>query len=507
MKTIAALFSAVLLAVPLLAQTHSESITVEVVDVPVYVYGANGPIRNLTKGDFELFVNGKRQEIDYFDAIDFTPAPPSAMSGPAPEAAALQPPRDLRERRLFLLIVDTAFSRPVALDRARKAAAAMIEHAAPSDYFAIATFTSKHGVQLAVPFTNNHAVAMRAALALQPSSAHDPLALAMSSNEYAIVQAILNDDTPRAGGGGAGPAAQDPFSSSFLTAGAENSLAPAKRLIEDQMNDFAALAERLRPLQGYKRVILFSEGFNPYLAYMNTRAIDPRLTDAMNGMANSFRSAGAVVDTIDLDPQRGGLMNDALHFIAAETGGQFITHENDVRVALNRIDADSSVGYRLGFRMPTDAKKGDNAIDVKVRNVPLGTRLSFRRGFSTVPATPSNADGLRLADVILNDVPQSGIAPRIAFGQKPYIEVHVPARELLAVSNGVAIQADVLLYVFDAKGMAVEFKEKRLAIPAGAKGDAVLRDALNLPSGKYVAKALLRVGDALGFARQEFAIP
>jgi VWFA-related protein len=501
-----ALLSAVL-AVPLLAQTHSESITVEVVDVPVYVYGANGPIRNLTKGDFELFVNGKRQEIDYFDAIDFTAAAPAAASGPAPEAAAPQPPRDLRERRLFLLIVDTAFSRPAALDRARKATAAMIEHAAPSDYFAIATFTSKHGVQLAVPFTNNHAVAMRAALALQPSSAHDPLALAMSSNEYAIVQAILDDDSPRAGGGGGGPEAKDPFSSGgFLTAEAENSLAPAKRLIEDQMNDFAAIAERLRPLQGYKRVVLFSEGFNPYLAYMNTRAIDPRLIDAMHGMATSFRSAGAVVDTIDLDPQRGGVMNDALHFIAAETGGQFITHENDVHAALNRIEANSAVGYRLGFRMPHDAKKGDNTIDVKVRDVPLGTRLSFRRGFSTVPASPSNADGLRLADVILNDVPQSGIAPRIAFPEKPYITVEVPARELLAVSNGLSVQADVLLYIFDAKGIVVEFKEKRFTIPGDAKGDAVVRDALKLPAGKYVAKALLRVGDSLGFARQEFAL-
>src|SRR5437763_14396402 len=157
------------------------------------------------------------------------------------------------------------------------------------------------------------------------------------------------------------------------------------------MNDFAALAERLRPLQEYKRVILFSEGFNPYLAYANPRAIDPRLMDAMHGMASSFRSAGAVVDTIDLDPHRGGIMNDALHFIAVETGGQFITHENDVRVALNRIEADSAVGYRLGFRMPKDATKGDNTIDVKVRDVPLGTRLSFRRGFSTVPATLSNA--------------------------------------------------------------------------------------------------------------------
>ena len=57
------------------AQTH-ESITVQVVDVPVYVFSQGKPIRNLTKNDFELYVNGKRQSIDYFDPIEF--APPAA---------------------------------------------------------------------------------------------------------------------------------------------------------------------------------------------------------------------------------------------------------------------------------------------------------------------------------------------------------------------------------------------------------------------------------------------
>ena len=55
------------------AQTR-ESITVEVVDVPVYVFSHGKPVRNLTKDDFELFVNGKRQTIDYFDPIEFAPA-------------------------------------------------------------------------------------------------------------------------------------------------------------------------------------------------------------------------------------------------------------------------------------------------------------------------------------------------------------------------------------------------------------------------------------------------
>jgi hypothetical protein len=157
--------------------------------------------------------------------------------------------------------------------------------------------------------------------------------------------------------------------------------------------------------------------------------------------------------------------------------------------------------------MPKSAKKGDNTIDVKVRNVPAGTTLSFRRGFSTTISKPSPGDGLLLADVVLNDVPQNGVAPHIVFAERPYVEVVVPAKQLLAISDGKAVDADVLLYVFDAKRAVVEFKEKKMVVPADAKKDIAIRDALNLPRGSYTVKALLRAGDSLGFAKQDFAIP
>jgi len=505
MKTIA-LLSAAVLTVPLLAQTHSETITVEVIDVPVYVYSANGPIRDLTKADFELLVNGKHQEIDYFDSIEFATAPANAQQAAAQQATAA--PHDVRERRLFLLILDCVFSRPAALDRARKAAIAMIDGAGPSDYFSIATFSVKYGAQLVIPFTNDHAVARRAALALQPSSAHDPLAIAISANEreYAQMIEILNDDS--AGRAGSSSNVVIEMLNGHLSAGGESASMPAKRLIEDQFTDFTTLASRLTELRGYKHVVLMSEGINPNLVYQNELGVDPHLVDAMKKMAAAFRASGAVVDTVDLGPpNRDSIMNDALRLTARETGGQFIQHENDLRVALNRISTASAAGYRLGFKMPHDAKKGDNAIDLKVRNVPSGTRISFRRGFSTTVSQLSSSDGLRLADVILNDVPQTGIAPRIQFGEKPFIEVHLPVRDLLAVNNGVKLDADLLFYVFDAKGAVVEFKQKRIAIPSDAHADIVVRDALKLPKGAYVAKALLRVGDSLGFVKQNFALP
>ena len=491
MNRLIALFGAVVVALSLFAQTHSESITVEVVDVPVYVYNSSGPVQNLTKDDFELFVNGNPQRIDYFDPIDFTAPGAKTAEGTAP-------PRDIRDRRLFLLMFDCAFTRPEALDRARRAAVAMIDAAGPADYFSIATFTSKNGAQLIVPFTNDHDVAKRAAMTLQASSIHDPLAITISANERELAEliAILNDDSPGHRGGG-GAAVDVP------PASADAAAMPKIRLIEDQVSDFTALANRLASFEGYKHVVVMSEGFSPGTAYHESAIMDD-----LKAMSLAFRRAGAFVDAIDIGGTfRDSFQNDVLHLIARETGGQFIERENDLRNALNRISSASAVGYRLGFNMPSNAKKGDNSIELKVRHAPAGTTLSYRRGFSTIASKPSASDGLRLADVILNDVPQDGIAPQIRFAEKPYVEIWLPARLLLAANNNAAVNADVFFYVFDAKKGVVTFKEKRIVIPADAKQEIALRDALKLPSGAYVAKALLRVGDSIGFTKQAFAIP
>jgi VWFA-related protein len=502
MKPRIALFAAVAFAFPLFAQTHSESITVEVVDVPVYVYNANGALQNLTKDDFELYVNGKPQPIDYFDPIDFR-APAKSEAAPVPVV-----PRDIRDRRLFLLILDCAFTRPEALDRARKAAAAMIDASGPADYFSIATFTSRHGAQLLVPFTNDHVVAKRAALALQSSAVHDPLSITISATERenTVLMGLLNGADDRAG---SDASSQDPILQALAgAAAADNARMPAIRLIQDQVTDFSAIAKRLAPFEGYKHVIVMSEGFSPTAAYR-----EPRLMQDLGSMANAFRAAGAVVDTIDVGGTfkegtfRDSFENDALQMMAHETGGQFVQRENNIGKALNRISTASAVGYRLGFNMPKNAKKGDNTIDVKVRNLPAGTTLSFRRGFSTTISKPSAADGLLLADVVLNDMPQNGVAPRIVFAERPYVEVVVPAKQLLATNDGKAVNADVLLYVFDAKRAVVEFKEKKMVVPADAKKDIAIRDALNLPRGAYTLKALLRSGDSLGFSKQDFVIP
>jgi VWFA-related protein len=154
-----------------------EVITVEEVDVPVYVFNANAPIRNLTRDDFQLFVNGKPQPIDYFEMVDFNAAAGSDDTVPGTQR------QDVRTRRLFLLLYDLAFNRPAAYQRAQVAGEEMIERAQPRDFFAVATYGARDGLKLLTPFTRDRAVILRAIHALSPSAAHDPLSLAIAKME------------------------------------------------------------------------------------------------------------------------------------------------------------------------------------------------------------------------------------------------------------------------------------------------------------------------------------
>jgi VWFA-related protein len=481
------------LLLPLAAQAQfQEQISVEVVDVPVYVFGPQGPLTNLTRDDFDLFVNGKRQNIDYFDRIDFTLQPaPSGVEASQPVV-----PRDPRNRRLFLLLFDFSSGNPHAIVRARDGAMAMIRDALPSDYFSVATYSALKGVEFVTPFIVDRDATRRAVTTLRPSEAHDPLELAISNPERLLLEQNAGDH------GAQLPESRHPQEDSLPTelqkmVDGEKQLMkmPGFRLFEDELRDFTLLGSRLAQLDGFKHVLFLSTGFPVALG-------DPQLYRKYEDMQRAFLASNAMIDTVDLtvnDPFSKDMHfgSEGLHGLARDSGGQHIHNENPVDKALARVTTSTMTGYRIGFKMPANAKRGANSIDVKVRDLPKGSTVSFRRGFSGTAPAARSLDALRLSDIVLNDIPQTGIAPAITFRERPFLDVDVPAKALIGSD------AVVLLYVFDAKGVVVDFKQKRVT-SAG-----IFRTKLDLPPGAYVAKALLRIGspESIGLARTAFVIP
>jgi VWFA-related protein len=467
---------AVLVTLNASAQQHRESVTVEVIDVPVYVSRGTTPVAGLTRDDFELYVNGRRQPIEYFDSM-------AAADGSA----------SMRERRLFLLLFDLAFSHPHAIVRAQRAAAAAIEKGGPRDYFAVATYSSRRGIWFAVPFTRDHPALTRAVANLSHSASGDPLSLVLTSAERAS-ELPMADDAMR-------------------DIARERNV----RLAETQVLELGDLAERLAPLDGEKHVVLLTEGYDgreihpydvrkigssgrgreigePRQNAFGGRSFDHKLVNDITSMHQVFQRENVLLHAIDLEGVTATLTsNDALNLLVKGTGGHFVFGQNDPGVALSHLSGKLASGYRLGFR-PVKARSGYNTISVKIRNA-RGTHVNHRQGFFGTPRRGNTHDGVYLADILLNDVPQTGTAAVLALHDRT-LTATIPMRELAAQLPASAT-AELLLYAFDATGTAVLYHRHAVRITDAAEETV----EVTVPEGTRVAKALLRVDGMLGFSR------
>jgi len=469
-----------LLSFPLLAQSHREAITVEVVDVPVHVTRNGVPVEGLTREDFDLFVNGKPQPIEYFDAIG------------GRESA----PVDMRERRLFLLLFDVAASMPHAIERAQKAALQLVSDAPQGDYFAVATYSGRRGVEFAAPFTNDRTALLKAIAQLNTRGDADPLRLVVTAAERNAIEAF---EDPRNIG---------------LDGYRELLDSPRRRAREHRTTSLAEIGERLAQLEGRKHVIFLSQGTpfedNPFAAEqpVSTQSLpgfvgDPNWWRTMEELYRSYQSSGVFLHTLNTNGLRvwlRGTSDDPLRTLSRGTGGRAVNNRNDFTTALADLANTQRSGYLLGFR-PADANRGYNKVVVKVKDLPRGSRVTYRHGFSgTAPHVDFN-DGLYLADVILNDVPQTGIAATLESSNGSLV-AKLPTRTAAAQlgKNGTA---ELLVYIFDEQGVAVDYRRELIDVPANAAQDDTLTLPLTLPPGKYVAKALLRVDGSLGLSRTE----
>jgi len=483
------LFILLTLSLSFHAQQIRDSVTVEVVDVPVFVSRGSTPVQGLRAEDFELYVNGQRQSIDYFDVVS-----------PANEPS-------LRERRLFLIVFDAAFSRPHALVRAQTAASRLIASAPESDLFAVATFTSRAGVQFAAPFTSDRGALQRAIGSLTVSKSGDPLAIVVTPAERASIESFTNDGSAdRADAYLASVREVDRMSAAFIS---EMAMVQIRRRARDQVEAFEELSQRLASLEGQKHVVVMTEGFDgdtsrasfisrmePAPNRIHQPFADSFMYTSLLAMYRTFQQSDVLLHTIDLAGLEMMPAFDGAHYLLpAGTGGTAYTNRNDITGALADLSDQFAIGYRLGFR-PQSVRAGHNSVWVKLRHS-RGLSVRHRLGFSGTPQSADVDEGLYLADVVLNDVPQTGTAAALEVG-KGVLHARIPMQPL-AAQLGEAGVAELLVYVFDQHGKAIAYHERTIAVPSGATGESAFD--IPLPSETKVVKALLRVDESIGFTK------
>lgn len=496
-----------LLSLSLLAQPVRDTVTIEVVDVPVFVTRDEQPLTGLDRDDFELFVNGKRQPIEYFDRV--------GGEGVHPDAAP-----SLRERRLFVLMFDLAFTQAPSIGRAQRAAASVIAQASPNDLFAIATFSARKGVWFSTPFTSDRVALARGIRSLDTSQSGDPLAIVLTPTErlalahWSVGAPDLTDSFNR------GDGVIDRIAGEAIRDIATQQL---RRAVEHQILDLKDLSARLGTLQGQKHVVLLSEGYDgvtssswpgatvrraskatfdqPLGSFASPGSTGMTMVGAyrhLREMSQAFQAHDILLHTLDLKGVHSFVGNDALYVLAKETGGQFLHNRNDLGNALTDLTTSVGNGYVLGFR-PTNAKKKHNTIEVRVKNLPKDAEVRHRRGFSGSPKPFDVNEGLYLADVVLNDVPQTGTAAKLELVSNN-LQVHVPLAPL-AAQLGASGKAELLIYVFGANNIPLGFRKVVVDVPANATGEKAYD--VELPEDAKVVKALLRVDESLGFSKRD----
>ena len=459
MRTSACLLS-IILALPAVSQVRDD-VTVELIEVPVYVTSADGhAVRGLTKDDFELRVNGRVQPVDYFDVIDFGGGqPPSAVRAP-------------RERRLYLLLFDASYTLPAKVVRAQKAAEYALERSNPeTDLFAVATYTLSKGVHFATPFVSDRTAIRRALHTL--SAPADPLGLAMTGVEPAPWSAseIVNDEL--------------------------------LHNVGDTLDEFGDLAHRLAGLEGQKHVLYFSSGFaaevihggdHPVpVSHLSHRGFDAHAIGSYKRLCSAFAAAGVFVDPVDIDgirhqPGKIAAFNsdEGLQLFSDGTGGAYVHNRNDFGPAVDDMMQAQKNVYMLAFNRSNNRA---GTIDVRVKGVPRGTRVSYRQGFGKgEPA--KEVDALQMADILLHDIPQNAFA--IKLDASPSL-----LKADVEFQDG---NLDALFYVFDENGVPVFGSEQR--------GTKHFEQPLKLAPGNYIAKVIARVDKTalLGFARAQFKV-
>ncbi|HSN89045.1 MAG TPA: VWA domain-containing protein, partial [Thermoanaerobaculia bacterium] len=404
---------ALLLAVPLPAasQTFEERAQVTAIEVPVNVVDRDGkPVRGLTAANFEVYDGGDLQKLSAFEVVDLA----ALDREPQPFTEELES----GARRHFLLMFDLSFASPTSILKARMAARDFVLSSLhPTDLAAVATFSLEYGPKLVITFTPDRAQLARAidtlgARRVIDARRTDPLRFLIEPN--------MGDSSLPGGPGSAIELGtqRDQAVLEYLNA-LSNMAERSERTFEvGRISSYSRalgdVAKRLNAVKGRKHVLFFSEGFDSRLLLgRETTDLDTEtdnqniargqnwmvdndarygntgLQNDVNKMLEEFRRADCVIQAVDVGglraigdqrPRASG--QEALFYMANETGGELFKDANNLKEPLERVLERTSVTYLLTFERSDLKTDGSyHKLRVKLKDLPNGTRASHRTGY------------------------------------------------------------------------------------------------------------------------------
>ncbi len=516
------------------------------VEVPVNVIAKDGtPIRGLQVEDFRVLEGRREQEIVAFQAIDLeileTGVSRSEIEAAIPGAA----------RRHFLLLFDLSFSSPPAVLKARDAARQFVsDNLHPTDLAAVAIHEAEWGPRLVVTFTPDRVQLARAidtlgAQRLLASRSSDPLRFVIDNPAGADAPGISD---PLLGGpptGGARDALLIDYLSVMgkMVSRVEKSFSRGR--IFSWSQSMKNLARTLDSVKGRKHVVYFSEGWDgrlllgrkpdpkdreaaedqlniefgqPWLVDTDDIYGNTQLQNDVYKMVEEFRRADAVIQAVDISgmgsesearARAKSVGQDALFYLAHETGGEFFEDANRFGDDLQDLLDHTSLTYLLTIR--PDGVEYDGAfhpLRVKV-DLPKGAQIFYRQGYyAPRPFKDLHPfeKTLLASDAIATAGPRGEIAlsvlatPFRASVDQAYVPIiiEVDGKTLLEEHDGESVGVEFYAYATNQRGEMRDFFTQivNLDVSRGreafADGGLKYYGHLDLGRGEHLVRVLIR---------------
>lgn len=386
-------------------------ISTALIQLDVVVTDKSGkPVVDLKPEDFEIYENGKKQDITNFSYI--FAAPPTPNESPTTEkipktANVLSvPPSKLkfeRVRRTYAIVVDDlglSFENVPAVKQSLKKF--VNEQVQEGDLVAIIRTGS--GIGALQSFTNDK----RQMLAAVEKIRWNPQGRGGISSFAAIAPTSKEQLSGETADGG-----------TKSIAGAQEDAEFQRQVDQFRSENFSAgtigalsyVIRGMRELPGRKSVVLFSEGFQLLKADNNSLTVSRTLQD-LRILADIANRSSVIFYTIDprglqfpgmltaedntfgmsaesVDEKRRSRNDEfidsqqSLRYLAAETGGLSFTNQNNLNLGLQRAIDDQKGYYLVGYQPDSetfDPKKNKfNKISIKLKRE--GLKIRYRSGF------------------------------------------------------------------------------------------------------------------------------
>jgi len=414
-------------------QTPTFKAQVEFVEVDALVTDQQGNfVRDLTKDDFQVFEDGKRQTISTFSLVDISIERfDRPLFSPRPIERDVQSNERPFDGRVYVMILDDLHVAPQRTARVRTAARQFIEQRLGANDLMAVIFTGGRA-QDAQEFTSNKRLLLNAVDKFTGQKLES--AVIARNNEY-----FRQRDTGLAG------RVDDPDEQERVFK------------IRSTLTSLRQVADWFGGVHGRRKTMLFfSEGIDydltdiirgydaPQSAASTINAdiqdavaatarsnvsiysIDPRgLTDG----SEDTIGVGQFADTDDPIAGRGigqsGLANelrvsqDSLRQLSDQSGGFAAVNRNDFSSAFERIVRDNSSYYVLAYYPPSEKRDGKfHRIEVRVVDRP-GLIVRSRRGYNAPRGKPAPVNtktgGMPqdLFDAINSPLQVSGLTMRV----------------------------------------------------------------------------------------------